>query len=471
MKQDFLTETEIPSMGGAEIGVLLKKLAREAPANTSIIEVGCWLGAGTIPLASGIRERQSQGSVQLHCFDRWQANEAEIEKAARQGVHLTPGEDLLPHIQRALKPLDVPVNYHKGDIREAHWSEGPISVYVDDASKIPKLFYHSLATFGPYWVAGSTIILLMDYNLWRKTGDERHKCQKHFIEGHRDHFEAIPNEFGEALFRYVKPLDFSHWRSDTEADSPRKLSPDLYAAADQIPSMGGTKLGPLLRRLARNARSGTAIVEVGAWLGAGTAQLAVGILEREKPDVALHCFDRWLASPSEAAKAGKQGWTVEASQDTLPLFNRALSPFNVPLFCHKLDLMDARWDGTPISVYVDDASKAPNLFYHALETFGPSWVPGETIIVLMDFHLWQKTGDKRHECQKDFIEFFSDHFQPIGAPNKATFRYVMPLNFDPETLAAAQRAIATHRKSRFLKNAVVFGYRGFRRLLRGDRNR
>ena len=57
---------------------------------------------------------------------------------------------------------------------------------------------------------------------------------------------------------------------------------DLNDIADGIPSMGGRRFGSLLRRLACDALSGTSIVEVGCWLGAGTAQLALALLRKSK---------------------------------------------------------------------------------------------------------------------------------------------------------------------------------------------
>ena len=42
----------------------------------------------------------------------------------------------------------------------------------------------------------------------------------------------------------------------------------LYELANRIPSMGGMKIGPVLRQVARDAPGGTSIVEVGCWLGA-----------------------------------------------------------------------------------------------------------------------------------------------------------------------------------------------------------
>ena len=63
---------------------------------------------------------------------------------------------------------------------------------------------------------------------------------------------------------------------------------ELNGIADQIPSMGGNEIGSVLRDLARQAPADTSIVEVGAWLGAGTAQLALGVRERQRSsDVAL----------------------------------------------------------------------------------------------------------------------------------------------------------------------------------------
>jgi hypothetical protein len=213
----------------------------------------------------------------------------------------------------------------------------------------------------------------------------------------------------------------------------------VYALAEQIPSMGGRKLGPLLRNLARDAEPGTAIVEVGCWLGAGTAQLALGISERKAMDVTLHCFDRWTANEAEVEKAAKAGWQIEPGEDTLPRFRAVLAPLGVPLACHKGDLLNARWDNGPISVYVDDASKMPNLFVHVLRTFGPSWIPGTTIVVLMDLYMWKKSGDKRHECQKDFLFLYHRHFKPIQVSlNNVAFRYVEKIDFEDDALLKMQ---------------------------------
>ncbi len=82
---------------------------------------------------------------------------------------------------------------------------------------------------------------------------------------------------------------------------------------------------------------------------------------------------------------------------------------------------------------MDDASKTLPLFYHSLATFAPFWIPGETVILLMDFHLWEKTGVATHQCQQRFVEALSDCIAPIedadrfGQTALAMFRYTAPL--------------------------------------------
>ncbi len=223
----------------------------------------------------------------------------------------------------------------------------------------------------------------------------------------------------------------------------------LYELANRIPSMGGMKIGPVLRQVARDAPGGTSIVEVGCWLGAGTAQLALGLREREREGrVSLHCFDRWQAQPVEIAKVAKKGVSISVLENTLPPVQRTLEPFEVPIQFHQGDLMHARWEGSPISVYVDDASKTLPFFSRSLATFAPFWVPGETVILLMDFYLWEKTGVATHQCQQRFVEAFSDCIAPIedadrfGQTSLAMFRYTAPLGTEAWTWLLKQSSEA-----------------------------
>ena len=197
----------IPSMGGHKLSGLLREAAAGAPSGTSIVEVGCWLGAGTAQLALGILDREDRTGVHLHCYDRWEANAAEVAKAAKADVHFSAGDDTLPLVDKFLQPFGVPISYHKGDILKATWNDGPISVYVDDAAKKPFLFNHMLKTFGPHWIPRKTILVLMDYSIWKKSALREHGWQMEFMESHQRHFEPVRRR-GVAVFRYLRSLDF-----------------------------------------------------------------------------------------------------------------------------------------------------------------------------------------------------------------------------------------------------------------------
>ena len=218
--------------------------------------------------------------------------------------------------------------------------------------------------------------------------------------------------------------------ADLVGSSPEPGPVDLYGMADRIPSMGGARIGPLLRNLVRNAPAGTAIVEVGSWLGAGTAQLLLGAGERRRTrEVAVHTYDLWRAYRDSRAKAAMFGVRLSWQEDTLPRVRRSLEPFGVPVEFHRGDIRKAGWNDGPISVYVDDAAKTPALFAHVLRTFGPSWMPGETVVVLMDYDHWKRTGIAGHRCQKHFIESNRNCFEPIACRSAGVFLYKRAIDF------------------------------------------
>lgn len=117
------------------------------------------------------------------------------------------------------------------------------------------------------------------------------------------------------------------------------MTPDLEVIPRGIPSMGGAELAPQLRTLARSARSGTAIVEVGSWTGAGAAQLPLGILERGSHDeVRLYAFERWHTSKAEPRRVDAGGVAVAGDEDLLPTVKRTSQPLGVPIEHRKGEL-------------------------------------------------------------------------------------------------------------------------------------
>lgn len=220
------------------------------------------------------------------------------------------------------------------------------------------------------------------------------------------------------------------------------LSPEFETTAAQLPSLGGRTLGPFLRRIAAEAPAGTNIVEIGTWMGAGTAQLALGLLDRQDPKgVALHSYDRFACSPCEASVLEAKGITdLRAGEDSLPWVQSAFEPImgEVELHLHKADMRKITWQpDRPISIYVDDASKTK--FVAVFRQFAPAMIPGKTILILMDFFHFMKTkfeGEEREEqrAQQRFIEAHPACFEDISATlprgtSSAAFLYRGGLDF------------------------------------------
>ena len=202
---------------------------------------------------------------------------------------------------------------------------------------------------------------------------------------------------------------------------------------ESIPSMGGDKAAGLLYWWAcckayEMADDGLrcAVVECGAWLGAGTVAIACALrdhdewadaagLPRCSADLVVH--DKWSATLHECHKAAAAGVSLEAGQDLTPIFLANVEdiyPLVVPV---RGDTRRATWDqGVPIYMYVDDCNKRPEAWSHAMRTFKPAFVPGKTVCVFMDIDFYTKfEGEERAQlaCQHEYVAARPHEFTEI----------------------------------------------------------
>ena len=187
----------IPSMGGGRLEPWFIRWAMDVKKGKTIVELGTWLGAGTIHLAAN-PERT------VHTYDIFQIHGNEVDKAAAYGVKFSEGEDSLPWVQKHLESRQN-IIYHKGKISDEQWADVPIGLYVDDACKYEPEFMDALKRFSPSWVPGETICAFMDY-WWHlsRPNDERARFQKEFLDVHSECFDFIMEDrrLGIAAFRY-----------------------------------------------------------------------------------------------------------------------------------------------------------------------------------------------------------------------------------------------------------------------------
>ncbi|OAN69104.1 hypothetical protein A8B78_21675 [Jannaschia sp. EhC01] len=196
--------------------------------------------------------------------------------------------------------------------------------------------------------------------------------------------------------------------------------------------MSGYEIGAYLRDVAANVEAPHCIVEIGPWLGANTAQMGAGTVCQKRP-ATIHAYDMFQARSDEVRKAAALGITIAKGEDTRPLVRKLIEPFGGTVELHKGDIMDITWDGAPIGLYVDDAAKTPTHFYNMMATFAPSFVPGKTTVVLMDYRFWEDRptwrARKRFRVQQNLVERFPDSFEEIhndvfDGTVMAAFRFV-----------------------------------------------
>ena len=215
------------------------------------------------------------------------------------------------------------------------------------------------------------------------------------------------------------------------------LDEKTRAAILAIPSMGTHNVGDYLYDLCRQSTGRGVVIEVGTWLGASAAWMAAGLRESSHPRLMI-CFDRFVATESEVAKARTAGVMLDAGCDTREIVGANLDPIYSHVALHRCDIRLCEWDDdNPIEIYADDAAKSNQAFRHVLRTFGPSFIPGVTTVLLHDFNFDRKGHSS---VQRGIMAGLADHFETVydawPASSLVAFRYVKKYDFATKLEAA-----------------------------------
>jgi hypothetical protein len=200
---------------------------------------------------------------------------------------------------------------------------------------------------------------------------------------------------------------------------------DLRAYAKTFPSQGGVEIGPWLEKYAAQVPPGSSIVEVGCWLGGGTAHLALGAMKSGAPIVT---YDRFFCpGDEEQGKAARYGIKLTHGEDTLPRVRESLKPFGVAIDYRKGSWRKFDWDKKPIGLYVDDLTKNEFLWGEAMKAFLPSFIPEKTHLFLQDYHFDEEAGPV-YAAQKRYMAANEKRFELVedrlAGTTCALFRFV-----------------------------------------------
>jgi hypothetical protein len=187
---------------------------------------------------------------------------------------------------------------------------------------------------------------------------------------------------------------------------------DLEAHANKIPAMSNFITKETIRYYVSKIKNDRAIVEVGVWLGACTAYIALGLKDSHK-DNTIYVYDRFVANDSEVSKAEWNGIVLYEGENTKSIFQAFLAPYCANIKLSKCNIFKAKYKGPKIGVFIDDVSKREKYFEHTIKTFKKYFIPGETICFFMDYFFFEKTGLKIHRYQYDWMQAHKKEFQFI----------------------------------------------------------
>lgn len=157
------TADAIPAMTTLAERQAYYRLAREMAPRGAVVELGAWLGASTVYLASGVRD--SGENRKVHVYDRWHWDASHERKViAWRKDH--PGEGycdspmptagtMFERFEANLGDLRPFVKSHVGEITAIKWDGGQISLIVFDAPKRVKEIVSVLKVFGPHVCEGT----------------------------------------------------------------------------------------------------------------------------------------------------------------------------------------------------------------------------------------------------------------------------------------------------------------------------
>lgn len=155
-----------------------------------------------------------------------------------------------------------------------------------------------------------------------------------------------------------------------------------------IPAMTSDAERDCYYRLTKEAAGKGAVIEFGAWLGASTAYMAAAM--RDSTGGKMHTYDKFLSKQGHIDKVKehfmKRGLDLSKAPvgDAFEQFKKNLGPLLEYVEPHKGEISNAKWDGTPIALIVNDAPKRTRVISAMLGNFRSGIHPG-TVMAWQDF--------------------------------------------------------------------------------------
>ncbi|MDB5069227.1 MAG: hypothetical protein JWM87_338 [Candidatus Eremiobacteraeota bacterium] len=133
--------------------------ARAYDGRGAVVDLGCWLGTSTIPLAEGLAANPRANGAVVDAYDQfvWESWMASATIPSL-GDRYRDGDSFLPEYRERTAPYAGRIRVHAGDLNGEHWRGGPIALLFNDVSKSWSLAATVLREFWPAAGAGALIV-------------------------------------------------------------------------------------------------------------------------------------------------------------------------------------------------------------------------------------------------------------------------------------------------------------------------
>jgi hypothetical protein len=223
----------------------------------AIVDLGCWLGSTTIPLARGLQGNRTTSGV-VHAYDQfiWEPWMAETSA----GAALRPRPHERESFQGAFEQLTAPwsglIVSHAADLSDERWDGGPIEFLLVDAMKSWALSDAIVQNFFPSMLPGG-FILHQDFSHYYTPWV--HLVSHRLRDCLRPAYD-VPRS-ASTVFEVIRPIDVATLRGEfsrAEVDAAFAWSMDL-TPGDKHPAIAASKIKHLLdqdgTQVARNELS------------------------------------------------------------------------------------------------------------------------------------------------------------------------------------------------------------------------
>ncbi|WP_244329307.1 phytanoyl-CoA dioxygenase family protein [Tolypothrix sp. PCC 7910] len=215
--QDYLSEVDkelfpiasdkLSMLSFEERSYLQNYTKYEYTGSGEIVDLGCWLGSSTIPLAMGLNDNSKVDSKEerIHAYDIfvWEPYmNKHLNDTSLEGKY-QDGDSFVEEFIERIHPWNHLIQVYPGDLNRIGWDKHPIEFLFIDAMKSWELANSILRNFFPSLIPGLSLVVHQDfahfYEVWIHLIMYRLRDYLVPLEDH-------PFLYSSKVFRYIKAI-------------------------------------------------------------------------------------------------------------------------------------------------------------------------------------------------------------------------------------------------------------------------